>query len=92
MSSKQPSSPSLTSIRKVLQTAAFDPRKPGLLSTIVSLSDRAYLEKRAIEFIQEAESDRIAYLSRGKTIFDEEDYRKKLRRAIQCLALAIIKE
>ena len=47
-----------------------------------------------MEFINEAESDRLA--SVGETLtgvpWKEEDYVKNLRRAIQCLALAIIKE
>jgi hypothetical protein len=63
---------------------------------MVSIADRNYLEKRAMEFISEAESERIYSIGKDPKDFDaissEEEYVKHLRRAIQCLALAIIKE
>ena len=94
MSSKHPLLPSMKQLKRVLSQAAFNPRLPGPMSAMVKIADRNYLEKRAIEFISEAESDRLA--SVGETLtgvpWKEEDYVKNLRRAIQCLALAIIKE
>ena len=61
---------------------------------MVKISDRNYLEKRAIEFISEAEACRIIKIDTtpGDVPWEEEEYVKHLRRAIQCLALAIIKE
>ena len=70
------------------------------MSAMVKIADRNYLEKRAIEFISEAEACRISNKTRmirlaealGSGDLDEEEYVKYLKRAVQCLALAIIKE
>ena len=94
MSSKKISLPSMKQLKRVLSLAAFNPRLPGPMSAMVKISDRNYLEKRAIEFISEAEASRVFAV--GKKDFDlamaNEEYQKHLRRAIQCLTLAIIKE
>jgi hypothetical protein len=77
--------PSLKSIGRILSQAKFDPRIPGPLSTVVKIADANYLELKAIEFIQEARSERMAV----QDFISREEYTKLLRRAIQCLALAI---
>jgi len=94
MPTKKISLPSMKQLKRVLSLAAFNPRLPGPMSAMVKIADRNYLEKRAIEFISEAEACRIFGI--GKKDFDlamaDEEYFKHLKRAIQCLALAIIKE
>jgi hypothetical protein len=85
MPSKKTLLPSSKSLAKVLRDASFDPRILGPLSTVIQISDRNYLEKRAMEFVQEAAIVRISGLL-------EEEYKKQLRMAIRCLALAILKE
>ena len=91
MSSKKISLPSMKQLKRVLSLAAFNPRLPGPMSAMVKISDRNYLEKRAMEFINEAESDRLAKQN-DSLDWNGESYRKNLNRAIQCLALAVIKE
>ena len=61
---------------------------------MVKIADRNYLEKRAVEFIYEAEACRIIKTDTtpGDVPWEEEEYVKHLKRAVQCLALAIIKE
>lgn len=51
---------------------------------MVKIADKAYLEKRATEFIAEAEASRI--------VNRDADYKNLMIRAIQCLSLAILKE
>ena len=96
MSSKKISLPSMKQLKRVLSLAAFNPRLPGPMSAMVKIADRNYLEKRAIEFISEAEASRFAKSNRtteeSHVDWEEEEYVKHLKRAIQCLALAIIKE
>jgi hypothetical protein len=56
----------------------------GPMSAMIQIADRNYLERRTIEFINEAEIDRISS--------EEESYQKNLRMAIRCLILAMCKE
>lgn len=42
-------------MQKAFASAAFDPRKPGPLSTIVEVNDQTYLMKRAQEMLRDAE-------------------------------------
>lgn len=84
MPTKKISQPSLKSIGKVLREAQFNPRTLGPMATMVKIADKAYLEKRATEFIAEAEASRI--------VNRDADYKNLMIRAIQCLSLAILKE
>jgi len=94
MPTKKISLPSMKQLKRVLSQAAFNPRLPGPMSAMVKISDRNYLEKRAIEFVSEAEACRFVKKNTGPDAlnWEEEEYQKHLRRAIQCLALAIVKE
>ena len=94
MSTKKNLLPSMKRVKQILSTAAFNPRLQGPLSAMVSIADRNYLEKRAMEFISEAEACRYVKKNTSPDAlnWEEEEYVKNLRRAIQCLVLAIIKE
>lgn len=62
----------LTKVRKVLASCAFNPRELGSLSTIVSCNDQEYLVKRGIEVLQSAlafkDVERLARLRDGIAI------------------------
>jgi len=55
MVAKKP--PSKTTIRNILRSLAFDPRKPGPMSLIAEVGDAGYYITRAIEELRMADFD-----------------------------------
>ena len=77
--SKPRKNPSKTSVSKVLQQCAFDPRASGPMKVIADVQDPMYYQQRAVEIIRN-ESHR----SRNPVAV------KSLRQAIGLLALAVV--
>jgi hypothetical protein len=72
--------PSLTRLKQLLASCAFDPRKPGPMAAIVNAGDRHTWERRAVELVLEAQQE---FESTGNRGF----YHDQLTRAISLLAL-----
>lgn len=49
--------PSLTRIKQLLKSAAFDPRKPGSMRVVVEMNDPTYCIKKAVELLLNASDD-----------------------------------
>ncbi len=91
MTKKNDLTPSLKDIREILNQAKFNPKEPGPLNVVAHSSGPSYLESRAIEFIMEAQVWRGNIPLNQKETSEQEQYKHKMIRAIQCLSLAIVK-
>lgn len=77
--------PSSKDIRKVLGESVFNPREPvGAIKIIMEINDPAYLESRAMEFINEARNHR----TQNPTEHQLTVYHERIAKAISLLALA----
>jgi hypothetical protein len=86
--------PSLKQVREILNQTKFNPKDPGPLNVVAHSSGPSYLESRTMEFIMEAQINRIKlrdFKESEQQIESEKFYKKRLIRGIQCLVLAIIK-
>ncbi len=84
MTTSKQKRPSLTSIRKVMKEAVFNPKTPGPMKVVADMDDAGYFEKRAIESIFNASALRVAGSGESKL------YHAQITKAIQLLALARI--
>lgn len=78
-------SPSKTRLAAILRESVFDPRKDGPLKIVAEHSSITYLEFRAIEMIQQAQSDADDDRLTSEQRVKECDF--KLAQAISLLAL-----
>ena len=79
--SKKKKQPTLTQIRAMLATCAFDPREPGPMRAIVETDSISYLRDRAMEFLRSAEQ-----------VTNRHEYCQSLKKAISLLALELVKD
>lgn len=83
---KKVKNPSRTKLLGLLRESAFDPRKPGPLKVIADNSSTEYLELRAVEMIQRAQTDAVDDLLTTDERYKECD--SHLAQAISLLVLA----